>query len=125
MMMATNKAEATTEKTTTAKTPAAGKKAVKPVAKVKPVVKRVTKKPVDAANKSATTKVKIKTVRDFSMPQVEYQKIAEIKEVCLKAGLRIKKNEVLRAGLKVLGEMDEKQIIRAIEGLAKTKAAPQ
>jgi len=65
---------------------------------------------------------KEKVVRDsFTMPQSEYQKIAAIKETCLKAGLPVKKSEVLRAGLKALGEMNASQLKRALAGLEKIK----
>jgi hypothetical protein len=83
----------------------------------KSIVDQTATEPVNATNKVATKKPKIKIVRDFSMPQVEYQKVSAIKEVCLKAGLRAKKSEILRAGLKVLGEMHEDQIITVIVGL--------
>lgn len=117
--MATNKTAVTAKKTSTTKVPSVGKKAAKPV------VERVTKNSVAATPEMAAKKpkrTKVKVMRDFSMPQVEYEKIAEIKEVCLKAGLRVKRSEVLRAGLKALGEMNGAQIKRAIEGLAKMKA---
>lgn len=115
----TTEAKATAKKTATTKTSAVEKRAVKPV------VKPAAKKPVKAIPKPAAKKPKkpkAKVVRDFSMPQAEYQKIAEIKEACLKAGLRVKKSEVLRAGLKALGEMNEAQLKRAIAGMGKIKA---
>jgi hypothetical protein len=120
--MDTDKTEGPMEKTAATKAPAVAKKAVKPATKktVKPVVRRVTKKPVSAT--SATVKVK-KVACDFSLPQVEYLKVAEIKDACLKAGVKAKKSEILRAGLKVLGEMNGKQIMRVIAGLKKTKVA--
>lgn len=65
---------------------------------------------------------KVKVVRDsFTMPQSEYQKITEIKESCLKAGLQVKKSEVLRAGLKALVELNAAQLKRAFGGLEKIK----
>ena len=79
-------------------------------------VDQAGKEPAMPTNALATKNPKIKIVRDFSMPQVEYQKISAIKEICLKAGIRAKKSEILRAGLKVLGEMNDEQIINAIEG---------
>lgn len=115
--MTSNKAEVAKEKTATAKAPAVAKRTVNRV------VKRVAKKSVTTTDVSATQKTKIKVVRDFSMPQVEYQKIAKIKETCQKAGLHAKKSEILRAGLKVLSEMNGEQIIHIIVGLSKTKVA--
>lgn len=119
--MATKKAEATAKKTATVKAPVVEKKAVKPVAK------QAAKKPVNTTPESAAKppkkNPKVKVVRDFSMPQVEYQKIAEIKEACLKAGLRVKKSVVLRAGLKALGEMNGAQLKHAMTGFGKIRAA--
>ena len=77
--------------------------------------------PKQAANKPKKAP-KVKIVRDsFTMPQGEYQKIAEIKEICLEAGLPVKKSEVLRAGLKALGGMNAAQLKRALAGLEKIK----
>lgn len=117
--MTTDKTEVTANKTATNKTPATAKKAANPVVKQsaqkagampKPAVKKPKKEP------------KAKMVRDsFSMPKTEYRKIAEIKGACLEAGLRVKKSAVLRAGLKVLGEMNAAQLKRAIAGLEMVK----
>lgn len=78
--------------------------------------------PAKAAVKKPKKEHKEKVVRDsFTMPQREYQKIAEIKEICLKAGLHVKKSEVLRAGLKALGGMTAPQLKRALAELEKIK----
>lgn len=108
--MAIEKSEAAVKKIATTKTPVVEKKAARKPVKAKP--RAVAEKP--------EKKPKAKVVRDFSMPQAEYQKIAEIKEICLKAGLRVKKSEVLRAGLKALDEMNEAQLKHAIAGMGKT-----
>lgn len=100
-------------------------KAVKPAAKpVKPVD---APKPAEAVAKVAkevktVKKPKLKVVRDsFTMPHSEYLKIAEIKEIGLKAGLQVKKSEVLRAGVIALCAMDEAQLKQALSGLDKIK----
>ena len=100
---------------TTKKTVAAAvKNAVKKPPVEKSAAATVTKKPKKAP--------KVKIVRDsFTMPQSEYQKIAAIKETCLKAGLPVKKSEVLRAGLKALVEMNAAQLKRSLAGLEKIK----
>ncbi|CAG0938235.1 hypothetical protein GALLN_00177 [Gallionellaceae bacterium] len=117
--MATVKAKVTAKNLSTTKAPAVEKKAIKPV--VKPAARKpVNPTPAPAAEKPGK-KPKVKVVRDFSILQLEYQKIVDIKEACLKAGLRVKRSEVLRAGLKVLSEMNAAQIRRVIRGLAKTK----
>ena len=115
--MITDKPEVTTEKIATTKTPAVEKKTEKPDAK------RAAKKPDNTIAKPAPKKSRVKVVCDFSIPLVEYQKIAEIKEACLKAGLHAKKSEVIRAGLKILGEMNGEQIKRVIVGMEKTKVS--
>jgi len=55
------------------------------------------------------------------MPQSEYQKIAEIKAICQKAKMHVKKSEVLRAGLKLLAELNAAQLKRTLNGLEKIK----
>jgi len=55
------------------------------------------------------------------MPQNEYAKIAEIKETCLKAGMPVKKSEVLRAGLKALASLKVTQLRRALADVEKIK----
>lgn len=117
--MATDKSEITAKKTANTKVSATAKIVAKPV--VKPVANKPVKAMPEPAAEKHKKKLKVKIVRDFSMPQAEYEKIAEIKETCLKAGLQVKKTEVLRAGLKALGEMDEAQLKRAIAGLGKLK----
>src|SRR3990172_1484660 len=61
---------------------------------------------------------KVKVVRDsFTMPQNEYQKIAEIKAICLKAKIHVKKSEVLRAGLQILAKLNAAQLRNVLSGL--------
>jgi hypothetical protein len=63
-----------------------------------------------------------KVVRDsFTMPQDEYAKIAEIKAMCLKAKMHVKKSEVLRAGLIKLAELNAAQLKQALASLEKIK----
>lgn len=82
---------------------------------------KTVKPPKVKAVKEKTIK-KQKVVRDsFTMPQSEYQKIDNIKVLCLKASLPVKKSEVLRAGLKALCAMDETQLKNALNGLDKIK----
>jgi len=93
-----------------------------PPKKTQATVPAAPAKATALAEKTASKKSKHKVVRDsFTMPQSEYQKIALIKELCLKAGLPVKKSEVLRAGLNALCEMDAAQLKRALGGLEKIK----
>jgi hypothetical protein len=133
----------TTRKTETSATPATRKRApaksaapsaakaappaanavAKPVAK--PVAKAVRAAPAAKKPKAKEPKIKepkVKVVRDsFTMPQGEYLKIAEIKEAALKAGVPVKKSEVLRAGLKALVAMSPARLKVALAGLEKIK----
>ena len=81
------------------------------IAVVKPVT---TKKPKKEHRK--------KVVRDsFTMPHDEYQKIAEIKAVCLKSKMHVKKSEVLRAGLRMLAGLNATQLKQTMASLEKIK----
>lgn len=92
----------------------------KPIAK--PTVKSAVKIVPKQAAKKAKKEHKVKVVRDsFTMPQSEYQKIAEIKAVCLKAKMHVKKSEVLRAGLKVLAELNAAKLKLVLGSLEKIK----
>ena len=118
--MATDKTKIAAKKTATTKVPSVAKKTVKPV--VKPAARKPVNATPELAAKKPEKKPRVKVVRDFSMPQAEYRKIADIKEACLKVGLQVKKSEVLRAGLKALGEMNGEQLKLAIMGMGKIKA---
>jgi vancomycin resistance protein YoaR len=118
----------TTKKTAAKKVKtAAGKLPVKkPAALKKPAAKSANKpnaKPVHKKNAKKTKKEnKKKVVRDsFTMPQSEYLKIAEIKAICLKSRMHVKKSEVLRAGLKALAKLNATQLKRALNELEKIK----
>ena len=124
-------------KTVTAKTevPASKTAAKKAVAKVTPAKRAVAVKPaakpaskggVKAADKKITAvkkikkETKVKVVRDsFTMPQAEYQQIADIKASSLKAGMHVKKSEVLRAGLKVLSALTAAELKIVLNSLDK------
>jgi len=110
------------------------KKVVEPVKVAKPakevkggevaakVVKVVKATKVAKVVKEPKLPKKAQVVRDsFTMPEKEYLKIAEIKDKGVKAGLQVKKSEVLRAGLKALCAMDEAQLKAALSGLDKIK----
>lgn len=117
--MTSDKTEATTKNTTADKTPAAKKEAAKPV--IKPAAKKAAAMPEQTAKKPDKAPKEKLAHGNFSMPESEFRKVAEIKEACLKAGLRVKKNEVLRAGLKALGAMNAPQLESLIAELGKVK----
>ena len=46
-------------------------------------------------------------VRDsFTMPEREYAVLLEVKQACLRAGIDVKKSELLRIGVALLGQLD-------------------
>lgn len=98
-------AKAVTAKTTTTKpAPVAAAKTVKKVKKAK------------------KTDTKIKVVRDsFTMPKSDYAKIDELKQLCQKAGVHVKKSELLRAGLHALNKLTAVQLTQAVASLEKIK----
>lgn len=65
---------------------------------------------------------KAKVIRDsFTMPQNDYAKIGELKQACLKAGMHVKKSELLRAGLHALGKLSVPQLKQAIARMEQIK----
>jgi len=119
--MTTKKTVATTAKIAARKLPVK-----KPSVPKKPGTKSANKGSPGPAPKKAAKKSKkenkIKVVRDsFTMPQSEYKKIAEIKAICLKARMHVKKSEVLRAGLKALAKLNATQLKRSLSDLEKIK----
>lgn len=98
------------------------KPAVKKAAAVrKPAPAKITAKPEKKQkNKKADSKVKV--VRDsFTMPQADYELIAVLKQRALKAGMHVKKSELLRASLQAFSKLTVVQLKRAITGLEKIK----
>ena len=66
---------------------------------------------------------KPKLVRDsFTMPEEEYAALGEMKKACLKAGITVKKSELLRAAVAALHEMDMPQLRQALDRLTPVKA---
>ena len=95
------------------KAPAARKTVAAKIAAVKPEKKVKKEKKVES---------KVKVVRDsFTMPQTDYDIIAEIKQKALKAGLHVKKSELLRAGLHVLSALSAAQLKQTMASLEKIK----
>ena len=118
----------------TAKIDTAKSTTASPAKKATSVRKAVTKKVPVAAASAKPAKVtqekqakkikqpgsKIKVVRDnFSMPQSDYAKIGELKQLCLKDGVQVKKNQLLRAGLHALVKMSAAQLKTALSSLDK------
>ncbi|MEO7622390.1 MAG: hypothetical protein ABIS30_04930 [Gallionella sp.] len=93
----------------------------KKATRIKPVQKSAAKTALSPLKKSKKDHKK-KVMRDsFTMPQDEYLKIAEVKAICLKAKMHVKKSEVLRAGLKLLVTLNAEQLTRELGRLEKIK----
>ena len=103
-------------KKATAIKPAASTKAPAPKpAAAKIVIAKPSNKNKKEKKSAAKTEVKGKVVRDsFTMPQDDYAKIANLKQSCIKAGLHVKKSELLRAGLRALDTLTVAQLKQAI-----------
>jgi hypothetical protein len=66
---------------------------------------------------------KQKLVRDsFTMPEQEYETLAEMKKNCIKAGISVKKSELLRVAVSLLRKMDVPQVQQALTGLTPVRA---
>ncbi|MDE2430239.1 MAG: hypothetical protein KGM99_16070 [Burkholderiales bacterium] len=125
----------------------AAKVATKPATKAAPAVKaakpvaRATAKPASAkaspvkaiASKSVSVKApvavvvekpkKSKLVRDsFTMPEAEYAVLGHVKKACLKAGIEVKKSQLLRIGLALLKNTDVPNLKKMIAALEPLKA---
>lgn len=107
------------------KSPAKNATAVKPASQKN---KPVQFKTISDKSESTTQKVKVKVkkqkmIRDsFTMPEVEYQILEDLKKTCLKQGIAIKKSELLRIGVATLKTMTSKQIQIACNKLEKISA---
>ncbi|WP_206994976.1 hypothetical protein [Trinickia mobilis] len=63
-----------------------------------------------------------KVIRDsFTMPKHDFEKIAELKAVCLKSGVVVKKSELLRAGLAALAALPEKKLLAVVASVETVK----
>jgi hypothetical protein len=62
-------------------------------------------------------------VRDsFTMPESEYKVLGEVKRACLKAGIEIKKSELLRIGVELIRQMEIDKLKNVLATLAPLKA---
>jgi hypothetical protein len=90
------------------------KTAAKPAAK--PVPKARASRSAELARPEITAQPRPVLVRDsFTMPEQEYAVLGAVKQACLKAGFEVKKSELLRAGVALLGQLDAASL-RAVLG---------
>lgn len=124
------------------KAPAKAEKSAAKLAAKPAASKTVSKVPVKAAPKAAAipapakkqvivkpaadTKEKAKKpklVRDsFTMPEIEYAVLGQVKKTCLKAGIEVKKSELLRAGVALIEGLDIEQLKMVLASLTPLKA---
>lgn len=89
--------------------------ASKPEAAITPII-------VSDSSSKAEKPKKLKMRRDsFTMPESDYAHIAALKGRCLKAGISVKKSEVLRAALNCLSKLSDKALTKAITDLEAIK----
>ena len=94
---------------------------VKKVA-AKKATKKATKKTLGKSTK-ATKTVKTKLVRDsFAIPEKEYAALVAVKKACLKAGLEIKKTELIRIGIALVNTLTTAKIKTAQAKLTQISA---
>lgn len=83
-------------------------------------------KAVKAAPAAKAPKEKVKKpklVRDsFAMPEAEYEVLRDLKKACMKAGIDIKKSELLRVGVALLNKQTPEEIQAALSELVPLKA---
>ena len=109
-----------------AKKATAKKASVKKVAAKKAPAKKASPsraKPTAPVSAPATKAKKVKLVRDsFTMPANEYQILQDIKKASLKAGVEVKKSELLRIGVGLLKTLSVAQLDAARSALTKLRA---
>lgn len=94
----------------------------KPQAKSKTVKKAEPVKVTTPETSKSDKPKKPKMIRDsFTMPQDEYAHLSAIKERCLKAGVAVKKSEVLRAAVILLSALSDQKVVQAINRLPAIK----
>ena len=72
-----------------------------------PLPKRAARKAAaPAAVREADTARPVLVRDSFTMPEQEYAVLAEVKQACLRAGIDVKKSELLRIGVALLGQVD-------------------
>ncbi|NDI85965.1 hypothetical protein [Undibacterium crateris] len=124
-----NKKEVAVEKLVAGRKPVAAKvPAVKAAStaraqKTATAVKAVTERAVAVKAEVQEKPRKTKLVRDsFTMPEDEYAVLGQVKKACLKAGVEVKKSQLLRIGLVLLSRSGTPELKKLIAELAPLKA---
>jgi hypothetical protein len=75
---------------------------------------------VNAKKKKSDKREKV--IRDsFTMPKHDFERIAQLKETCLKGGVVVKKSELLRAGLMALAALPDTKLLAVVAGVEAVK----
>ena len=84
------------------------KAAVKAAAKTlaAPAPARAPRKKTEAPGLPAVAARPVLVRDSFTMPEGEYAVLADVKGACLRAGIDVKKSELLRVGVALLGQVD-------------------
>ncbi len=105
-----------------------GKVVVKKTSAVKanaPLAEKAMSKPAAQPLEQSNEKNKVKKpklIRDsFTIPENEYQALADLKKQCLKAGVEIKKSDLIRIGIASLKVLSVVQLRTAKDALQKLK----
>ena len=96
------------------------------MAALKPARKAAVKRPASAAapaDEPVREKArKARLVRDsFTMPEREYELLGQVKKACLKAGFEVKKSELLRIGVALIGQLDLATLQNVLASLPQLK----
>jgi len=74
------------------------------------------------AQVAAAAPARPRLVRDsFTMPEQEYAVLGTVKQACLKAGVEVKKSELLRVGVALLGRLDVADLRAVLASLPQLK----
>ncbi len=113
----TTRATKTAQKTARKRSTAAGKTAGTSAS-------RARKSAAKTAIKAVTAKpAKPNLVRDsFTIPEGEYQLLTETKKACVKAGIEIKKSELIRIGIGLVHALGVGRLKKAQQSLQPVKA---
>jgi len=110
----------TAAKALTAPAPAPRKPAAKPVARA--AAKSPAKAPAVLVERVGAEDARPVLVRDsFTMPEQEYAVLLEVKQACLRAGIDVKKSELLRIGVALLGQLDVSTLQGVLAALPQLK----
>jgi len=115
---------AKTARAKVAPTPAQAAKSVAQAAAraVAAPAKAARAKPAAASPARSDAPARPHLVRDsFTMPEQEYAVLGAVKQACLKAGFEVRKSELLRIGVALLGQLDTKSLRAVLDSLPQLK----